>query len=77
MSALDCEDGIDEVRWERAMSAPIRRPATDPTAATLRAWLDEAGYVLCRPSDTNFPIEGARLERELADAATYLQEHTS
>lgn len=37
MCDLDCEDGIDEAAWERAMSRPIATAPAKPTAPQLRA----------------------------------------
>ena len=68
MSALDCDDGIDETRWERLCAEPIQPTTAQIIADSLRAVLAAHGYVVCRAPDTTYQIDDTRLDALLREA---------
>ena len=68
VSALDCDDGIDEDRWERLCAEPIQPTTAQIIADSLRAVLAAHNLVVCRATDTNFQIDDTRLSALLREA---------
>lgn len=46
-------------------------------AAYVRWWLEQSGYALVRDADTQHALDGARLDRALADLAESVHEFKS